>query len=54
MWGKIVEGKPTTRLLLFIAVCLIQVITLPLVQLLPPVHAVIFIVCLFFFISFVI
>mgnify|MGYP007023439244 CR=1 FL=1 len=54
MWKAIVEGKPLARLLLFLAICLVQVITLPLVQLAPVLHAVIFIVCLLLFVSFVI
>lgn len=54
MWKTIVEGKPLTRLLLFLAICLVQVITLPLVKIAPPLHAFIFIVCVFFFVSFVI
>lgn len=54
MWAKIVEGKPQTRLLVFIVICLIQIASLPLVKIFPPLHAVLVLVCLFFFISFVI
>lgn len=57
MWKTITEGKPLTRLVLFLAIVLIQVVTLPLVGAAPflqAVHAAIFLPCLFFFISFVI
>lgn len=54
MWKAIVEGKPLARLLLFVAIVAVQLITLPLVQIAPALHAIIFIVCLLFFVSFVI
>jgi hypothetical protein len=56
MWKTITEGKPLTRLLLFLAIVAIQIVTLPLVGAVPflqAVHAGIFLVCLFFFVSFV-
>jgi hypothetical protein len=56
MWKTIVTGKPLTRLLLFLAIVVIQVVTLPLVTAAPflqAVHAGIFLVNLFFFVSFV-
>jgi hypothetical protein len=56
MWKTIVEGKPLTRVLLFLVIAAIQLVTLPLVGAAPflqAVHAGIFLVCLFFFISFV-
>jgi hypothetical protein len=54
MWKAIVQGKPLTRLLLLLAIIAVQIVTLPLVQVAPPLHAIIFIVCLLFFVSFVI
>lgn len=56
MMKTIAEGKPLTRLLVFLAIVAIQLVTLPLVNAAPffeAVHAGIFLVCLFFFISFV-
>lgn len=54
MWKAIVEGKPLTRVLLFAALVAVQVASLPLVQIFPPLHAIIFIFCLLMFVSFVI
>lgn len=53
MWKTIVEGKPLTRLLLFLAIVVILLLAQPLVKLAPPLHAIIVLVCLFFFVSFV-
>ncbi len=57
MWKAIVEGKPLTRLLLFLAIVAVELATQPLVGAAPffqAVHAGIFVICLFLFISFVI
>ncbi len=53
MWKTIVEGKPLTRLLLFVAIIAILLLAQPLVKIAPPVHAILVLVCLFFFVSFV-
>jgi hypothetical protein len=53
MWKTIVEGKPRTRLFLFLAIIGILLLAQPLVQLAPAVHATLVLVSLFFFVSFV-
>jgi len=54
MWKAIVVGKPLTRLLLFLTICVVLLAIQPLVQIAPPLHAIISIICLLFFVSFVI
>lgn len=54
MWKAIVAGKIQTRLLLFLAICVVLVAISPLVQIAPPLHAIISIICILFFVSFVI
>ena len=54
MWKAIVAGKLRTRLLLFLAIGSVLLAIQPLVQVAPPLHAIISIICLLFFVSFVI
>jgi len=53
MWKTIVEGKPLTKLLLFVAIVVILLLAQPLVKAAPYLHATLVLVCLFFFVSFV-
>lgn len=54
MWKAIVAGKPLARLLLFLAICAVLLVAQPLVQIAPPLHAIISIIYILFFVSFVI